>query len=766
MDLESSRDLSAEARGILHDILSLREAPKTAVIAARLQACMSMSIWGFLWLFASIFILLSHHSGTWNIMDLVVTKRRSARQLAGRKRSIYYESDSDDEAVHLLSDEYSDDDSVAGDPAPPPPPPRPQRSRKRVRAQKPVTRSKKAKPSKGAEPRERKQGRNRPLGTFPKRKSKPARVDSIIPSDGVKPAWRTLPVEILRDIFIFASQPLHEQSPNGSGNTTWLMKTARMTNIDFAIPALEAYYLSPAFHAVIHPHHLLELLQLPPDKTYIKYRQKVRRLEVDVKHLAYSAQSRSLFNLSALVQELPQLQQLEVIHPVDEPPYRPLKLQRWFYPADLFDAMDESEIRLRVWRWSRDMMNYPTPEDMYREMTRTHSRRCFERLDRLLVCGFDYNDSAEPKAPVGEKSQPPNLTSALASLPALSDLTLLSCDIVMEDFLLRLPSTLERLELTNCLEITSEILYTYLMTNGSNLRELVLNSNAALNLSFLAGLKQACPKLEVLTMDTTYYSERTNYNDAYAFYDHLLTAKEVPSWPSTLRRLEFSNLQKWGADAASTLFQSLIDAAPELPDLRHLTIQAHIDIAWRDRADFRDTWVDKIRAVFLHETPPPLAYLCSLKRYREWKEEQPLPPRSVEAGDDAESAQRRLSHVRITPRKPTADHRVVSDSEDDAVGPRRSRIQPRRSTRVAESQSAASVSATPNPDTSGSGDEDDGDGPSGIFVQGLCEVVDIRIDNQRPRETQYTEANFLDSELSGDEDWHSGADLSDDGYAW
>jgi hypothetical protein len=33
--------------------------------------------------------------------------------------------------------------------------------------------------------------------------------------------------------------------------------------------------------------------------------------------------------------------------------------------------------------------------------------------------------------------------------------------------------------------------------------------------------------------------------------------------------------------------------------------------------------------------------------------------------------------------------------------------------------------------------------------------VNIRIDNQRPTEFQLTEEDFLDDELSGDEDWAS-----------
>lgn len=51
------------------------------------------------------------------------------------------------------------------------------------------------------------------------------------------------------------------------------------------------------------------------------------------------------------------------------------------------------------------------------------------------------------------------------------------------------------------------------------------------------------------------------------------------------------------------------------------------------------------------------------------------------------------------------------------------------------------------------------------FVQGMCDLVLVRIDNLRPSETQFREADFLDSEPDGDADW-DGNDDDDAGYAW
>jgi hypothetical protein len=65
-------------------------------------------------------------------------------------------------------------------------------------------------------------------------------------------------------------------------------------------------------------------------------------------------------------------------------------------------------------------------------------------------------------------------------------------------------------------------------------------------------------------------------------------------------------------------------------------------------------------------------------------------------------------------------------------------------------------------------DEEDDKSTASLFVQGLCQVVDVRIDNQRPREELFSERDFLDSERSGDEDWTEEADIEfeDSRHAW
>lgn len=337
-----------------------------------------------------------------------------------------------------------------------------------------------------------------------------------------------------------------------------------------------------------------------------------------------------------------------------------------------------------------------------------------------------------------------------------------------------LPPTLRRLELSNCLEITSDIMLAYFSTSASHLEELVLSHNAALSLSFLQGLKNGCPRLEALKIDLHYYSEKMLTDDSEPLYDELLGGDETPTWPSTLRHLEILHAQKWQADGAQNLFRSLIDSAPELPDLRHLAIHAHINIPWRDRVGFRDQWIKRLRRVYLRKSEEPSKNMGSLKQIRMWSDLQGKtirPPRSnrdelsLDFSNDEDdtplAAGRRVSHVRISPHKSSGDTDHYSDS--DMAKPKDRG--PRRSKRVAETH--ISQESTPMSESEEDATKNDWRGQPETFIQGLCDVVDIRIDNQRPREEQYTEAHFLDSEKSGDDDWHEGVDEDgDDGYAW
>ena len=175
------------------------------------------------------------------------------------------------------------------------------------------------------------------------------------------------------------------------------MKAARIHRA-FALPALEAFYQAPGIHAPLDLHHFLDLLQKPAPERYINYNVKVKGLYIDVRRLAYLAPNKAPFDLNSLVDQLPQLQHMEILHPMYLPPYRPLAIiQKWtFSPNDLFHAMNRRNIKLKSWRWSRNTIPRSTPQETYMMMTHVHETTLFEYLERLVVCGFNFEDSAEP----------------------------------------------------------------------------------------------------------------------------------------------------------------------------------------------------------------------------------------------------------------------------------------------------------------------------------------------------------------------------------
>ncbi|KAF2859213.1 hypothetical protein K470DRAFT_219680 [Piedraia hortae CBS 480.64] len=555
--------------------------------------------------------------------------------------------------------------------------------------------------------------------------------DSVFtgPSEGVVPDWASLPFFPLRDIFTYASFPPHDHEA-ANENAAWLVGTSRVCK-SFTLPALEALYRAPPVRTSLDPHSLLALVSRPKEQLLLDYSIKVQRLTINVRRLAYTAHNKSLFDLGTLVAKLPQLQHLEILHPENEPPFRAVAVQSWRYPPSLFHALEEH--RLKTFRWNRNMIS--DASQVYEFINLHHSSRPFQTLQRLTFCGFaDESDNMTD-----------DLATAIAPLSNLQDVTFISCEAINGNLLLRLPPTLERLEITNCMELTSSMFRTFLESHGSQLRALVLNHNAALNLEFLPVLKASSPRLEVLKMDLRYYSERLNSNDAEPFYEELLGADAIPTWPSTLQHLELVHLQRFPAQAAQNLFYSLVEAASNLPNFRYLVIQAHINIPWRDRAGFRDQWIERLQRIYLRQSEPPNPYNASKKLMRMYDEAQAagqtLPTSTINAEPDQ-------------PDQPKEDVEVV-----EVVQPKR------RSRRVAKSMRARSTSQS-----QGIATPQEAQSPSEWSldeVQGMCETVDIRIDNQRPRETQFTEGDFLDSEVSGDEDWREGNDVSEDEqYAW
>jgi len=150
------------------------------------------------------------------------------------------------------------------------------------------------------------------------------------------------------------------------------------------------------------------------------------------------------------------------------------------------------------------------------------------------------------------------------------------------------------------------------------------------------------------------------------------------------------------------------------------------EASWRERASLREKWTDKLERVFLRCSAAPRKELASLKAWREWKEDQD----ELTAGDNDDAPLAKA----IPARKRKLQETI---QEDDKVKTRAARKESKRIREEEEEEREESEIAV---------------------VHGMCDVVDINIDNLRPSEVRFNEGDFMDSEKSGDEDWNEDDD--------
>jgi hypothetical protein len=397
-------------------------------------------------------------------------------------------------------------------------------------------------------------------------------------------------------------------------------------------------------------------------------------------------------------------------------------------------------------------------------MKTIHMDAAFQTLRDLTLTKFHPECNREDRE--GLQDEPTTeelLASALAVLPNLRTLSFETCGVVSGRLLPLLPNNLISLSIINCGELLSDAFQAFLTTHGGQLEELVLNHNQALDMSFLVDLKRSCPKLEVLRMDTTYYSSLAMSSDNEPLYETLLGENEIPSWPSTLRTIDLEYLRNWNSTSADNFFSSLVNAAEELPWLQEITIIAMVDTDWRQRAEFRQKWSAKFKKVFARKWEAPDPHLASLRAFREWKkqvgEEEKVDSFiegvSEEMAENAEPVIVNDDSNSDVPLLPSRTHR-----QDERWGSKRLR---------SRSKAATSYDEESGDDDCASDEEAAPDEDGEPFVQGRCHTVIFRIDNFRPREEIFNEADFLDAEPSGDEEWNGNEDNDNEdegGYAW
>lgn len=599
--------------------------------------------------------------------------------------------------------------------------------------------------------------------------------------------WSELPYMILVDVFSFAASPLDDPA-----SVRWLAQ-ASTTCRSFAEPALTALYRSPPLLSLAMAHGFADLLAMPPSATMFNYRQKVESLSVDVGSIAALTFKGRYLDVNRMVLHCPRLSELDFFHQKDMAPYRQLDDRlRWAYPRPLLDYIAhgdtssespselsaENQARftpMQAWRWSARMMG---PELDLDRIKSIHRSRGFSNLRKITFVNFQrpslkIKNADDAQITSMDKEHAADFAALIQALPALSHLVLDSCTVANEYLLPLLPTNLESLELINCWDITADALADFLASHGHDIRHLTLNHNQSLSLSFLPLLGSCCPKLETLQINLAYYAHHVSYNDSKPLYEELLLPGQVPVWPRSIRIVEIENMRKWTPEAAEMFFKSFIDCAPDMPDLRRLSLRAMLDIPWRQRSEIREIWEMRLKRCFARKPTPPRPWK-SLADVTLAHEPEPEPRRkpvkrrfsaehsgpsrrsgrlSAQASGPSSRASsvarglRRLHRGKFSYREPDSDE-DMDDLMDEGPG---------------EDQEDESDAMEGNEVGAPSPASD----ASLEFVQGLCEVVDLRFDNQKPTEMQFNMDDFLDQEDEvSDEDWDGDFDGDDDQYAW
>ncbi|KAK2003533.1 hypothetical protein LX36DRAFT_93769 [Colletotrichum falcatum] len=596
-------------------------------------------------------------------------------------------------------------------------------------------------------------------------------------TNSVIPNWLDPQIEhsIWVQIFQYAATSDDEQD---TLDINWLLRTAR-TCRQFTDPALTVLYKCPPIRDETKAYGLVELLEKSPSLTAVNYRAKIEALHIDVRLVALQGPTSPL----RMMQNLPRLSEVLLVHGYDQAPYRLLRESiKWTYPPELFQAFgvspnanaeagDKTAItRLRTWQWSSRLMAKDWEASLAR-IKEIHQIPSFASLRKVKYVNYqmpsirrDKDPGSNPELQAEDERSVALLADSISALENLEDLVFESSTIVGPTLFSLLPANLKRLGLINCAEVIADDLSIFLVTKGHQLESLILNHNRSLNLGFLAVLGSACPHLKELRMNLQYFSLLEAIDDTLPSYDTLLLPEQVPSWPSSLQLVHLENLRHWSSDAAVAFLQSFIDSAHDLPKLRHVSIKAMLDISWRSRSEFRRSWQEKFEKIFLRQSPDPKPHSTLRK------------PPPVEAPSSLAVTKRKLKKPVAEPSR--RSNRIVSNasgtSSRASSTSRGLRGQRRRPQSYLEPDSDE-FDSDGDVDMDGAtrdSNEDDGDqnredattdAPTthGAFIQGMCTVIDINIDNQKPREHQYSMDDFLNDEkdFESDGDWDGDMDF-------
>jgi hypothetical protein len=428
-------------------------------------------------------------------------------------------------------------------------------------------------------------------------------------------------------------------------------------------------------------------------------------------------------------------------------------------------------VALQSWRWNSRLVPDALSLDRLAE---THSLPSFQSLRKVAYVNYQLPSFTQFSTRLRDSQEAQDrdvqaiadLARSISVLPNLQHLVIESSTLANGSLLERLPKTLTHLELVNCWEINSEDLSLFLVSHGNSLVQLTLKHCQSLSLGFLPLLGTSCPNLERLEVDLSYFRHHASYADNKPEYATLLEVDQVPTWPSSIQSIEIIHMRNWTREAAEMFFGSLTCNAKALPNLRRLEFKVILNIEWRQRREMRKSLADQMARIFKRKPSPPKEQK-TLRRFEE------VTPESLDEADTTATlkpAQRRSTRITDQSSTPTSTNSDALPSHKHNLGKtlpvRRSTGSRRlgRSTFDADDEDSSEdelskghadtrhrrSSRTTRAKTAGLLEDE--------FIHGLCDVVDIQVDNQRPAERLYDMDDFLDAPEESDTEWNSDED--------
>ncbi|RDA92750.1 hypothetical protein CP533_1373 [Ophiocordyceps camponoti-saundersi (nom. inval.)] len=584
--------------------------------------------------------------------------------------------------------------------------------------------------------------------------------------DGSKsliPDWKDprIPFDCWISIFLFAA---HSDTPDDLASH-WLVQAAT-TCRNLAEPALTALYLCPPLKGKsARAKRLAALLDRSPSETLFNYRVKIKYLHIDIQLISQAALCRLIHRLSGL-------KELLLYTRMDQPPYRSLETSlRWWYTESLFTALAPAEegtseadakpfpTMLKSWEWSGRFFGGSAAFPTIHSLALIHDTPSFSNLTKLSFTNLQLPsltlmpESEEEKLDAFDKDgrMVEAVAHAISRLKHLNHLVFESSTVMNDRLLPLLPEHLAHLELINCWEVGSGELACFLNTHGSNLRTLSLLHNQSLHLGFLTTLSENCPCLRELHTNLSYYRHHECVNDADPMFDQALVPTEVPTWPPSLRVICIEHLRDCSVEAAEAFFQSLIDSARKLPNLRHLAIKTRLDIPWQARAMMRHKWRATMEKVFLRPASSPKPHFSLRAPVADHDDHVP------------ETRTRSVTTAIVTTSRRRRSRRIAANvgGHTSARNERLRRRQGKPSYKDPDTDEDEADLAEEEEEEQ----DDDDDIPvveeekDDLPLQGLCDTVNIQLDNQKVRELQYGMEDFRDEDEGESEDeWHGDED--------